>query len=127
MPYDMGNAYDEMGVRFSLFDCEQEAIRDVCQYEGERNPLFTKILGDIALKKGDKQRALREYKQCLQIAVSNNERRAISFAYNKIAAYYKDQDQPDSAIYYANKGLQESKAIGKKLTGMEAAGLLSEL
>jgi len=124
--YDMGNAYDEMERLDSAYYCEQEAIRHFAN-TGRKEPIIYKILGDIALKKGDKQRALNEYKQCLQIAVSNNERRAISFAYNKIAAYYKDQDQPDSAIYYAHKGLQESEAIGKKLTGMEAAGLLSEL
>ncbi len=124
--YDMGNAYDEMGSLDLAYYCEQEAIRHFANI-GRKEPIVYKILGDIALKKGDKQRALSEYKQCLQIAVSNNERRATSFAYNKIAAYYKDQDQPDSAIYYANKGLQESGAIGKKLTGMEAANLLSEL
>ncbi len=118
--YDMGNAYDEMDRLDSAYYCEQEAIRHFANI-GRKEPIIYKILGDIALKKGDKQRALNEYKQCLHIAISNNERRATSFAYNKIAAYYKDQDQPDSAIYYAKKGLQESEAIGKKLTGMEAA------
>ncbi len=124
--YDIGNAYDEMNRLDSAYYYEQEAIKHFSN-TGRKEPIVYKILGDIALKKGDKQEALKEYQRCLQIAILNNEHRATSFAYNKIAAYYKDQGQPDSAIYYANKGLRESEAIGKKVTSMEAANLLSEL
>jgi len=45
----------------------------------------------------------------------------------KIAAVYKNQNQPDSAIDYAGKGLEESKLISQKKTILEAAALLSEL
>ncbi|HVS92624.1 MAG TPA: ATP-binding protein [Mucilaginibacter sp.] len=124
--YDTGNAYDEMNELDSAYYYEQEAIKSFAK-TGRKEPIVYKILGDIALKKGDKQGALKQYQQCLQIAIANNESRATGFAYNKIAAFYKNENQPDSAIYYASKGLMQSEAIGKKLTSMEAANLLSEL
>jgi two-component system NtrC family sensor kinase len=124
--YDMGNAYGEMNELDSAYYYEQEAIKSFAKI-GRKEPIIYKILGDIALKQGDKQEALKQYQQCLRIAISNRESRATGFAYNKIAAFYKNEGQPDSAIYYAGKGLKESEAIGKKLTSMEAANLLSEL
>jgi two-component system NtrC family sensor kinase len=124
--YDTGNAYDEMNELDSAYYYEQKAIK-IFAKTGRKEPIIYKILGDIALKKGDKQGALKQYQQCLQIAIINNESRATGFAYNKIAAFYKNENQSDSAIYYASKGLRQSEAIGKKLTSMEAAGLLSEL
>ncbi|HEX3386632.1 MAG TPA: ATP-binding protein, partial [Mucilaginibacter sp.] len=124
--YDLGNAYNEMNKLDSAYYYEQEAIKSFAII-GRKEPIIYKILGDVALKKGDKRSALTQYQQCLRIAIANNESRATVYAYNKIAAFYKNENQPDSAIYYAGKGLSESEAIGKKLTGMEAADLLSEL
>ena len=45
----------------------------------------------------------------------------------KLLHFYKKQNPPDSAIYYARKGLEESKLISQKKTILEAASLLSEL
>ncbi|MBS1526499.1 MAG: two-component sensor histidine kinase, partial [Bacteroidetes bacterium] len=124
--FDLGNAYNEMNKLDSAYYYEQEAIKSFAKI-GRKEPIVYKILGDVALKKGDKRSALTQYQRCLRIAIANNESRATAFAYNKIAAFYKNENQPDSAIYYADKGLSESKVIGKKLTSMEAAELLSEL
>ena len=84
-------------------------------------------LGDIAMKSGSPGDALSYYQKSLRIAIKNNERRASAYAYNKIAFFYKNENQPDSAIYYAGKGLEESKLISQKKTILEAASLLSEL
>jgi len=124
--YDIGNVYNEMGRLDSAYFYEQEAIKYFAR-TGRKEPIVYKTLGDIALKRGDKKEALKQYQQSLRIAISNNERRAIGFAYNKIAVFYKNNGQRDSAIYYAGEGLRESEAIGKKVTSMEAANILSEL
>jgi tetratricopeptide (TPR) repeat protein len=79
------------------------------------------------MKSGDYVEALNFYQKGLQISIKNNERRASAGAYNKIATFYKNVNQPDSAIYYANKGLNESLAISQKTSILEAAALLSEL
>jgi len=124
--YDMGSTYNEMGLLDSAYYYEQDAIKYFGNI-GRKEPLIYKVLGDIALKRGDKKEALKQYQLGLQIAIANNERRAVGLAYIKIAVFYKTEGRPDSAIYYAGKGLKESEAIGRKVTSMEAANLLSEL
>ncbi|HZJ60421.1 MAG TPA: ATP-binding protein, partial [Chitinophagaceae bacterium] len=44
-----------------------------------------------------------------------------------IAAFYKNNNNSDSAIYYAHQGMDASRVINQKKTILEAAALLSEL
>jgi signal transduction histidine kinase len=90
-------------------------------------PLVYQTIGDIKIKSGKPAEALEFYQKSLQIALKNNERRASAYAYNKIAAFYKNTNNADSALHYAHKGLEESKVINQKKTILEAAALLSEL
>jgi hypothetical protein len=45
----------------------------------------------------------------------------------RFAAFYKNSNNADSAIYYAHQGIDESRVINQKKTILEAAALLSEL
>ena len=123
---DMGSAFEEMNQLDSAYFYEESAITTFQKYKREE-PLVYITLGDIEIKSGKPAEALSYYKKSLQISVKNNERRASAIAYNKIAEFYKNVNQPDSAIYYAVEGLEESRSISKKKTIMEAAALLSEL
>ena len=126
-------AYFDMGVAFAGLDqldsanfYEQKAIETFRKYNYEE-PLVYQTIGDIELKSGKPAEALDDYQRSLRIALEHNEPRASAYAYNKIAALYKRANNRDSAIYYAQKGLAESRVINQKKTILEAAALLYEL
>lgn len=124
--FDMGVAFEGMNQLDSANLYEQKAIETFQKYNREE-PLVYQTLGNVAMKSKKPEDALNYYQKSLQISLKNNERRASATAYNKIAVFYKNINQPDSAIYYAGKGLEESKLISQKKTIMEAAALLSAL
>src|SRR6478735_7923940 len=124
--FDIGAAFNGMNQLDSAAFYEQKAIETFQKYNHEE-PLVYQTLGEVAMKSGKPAEALHYFQKSLQIAVKNNEPRASTYAYNKIAAFYKSLHQTDSAIYYATRGLEESRLISQKKTIMEAAALLSEL
>jgi signal transduction histidine kinase len=124
--FDMGVAHAGLNQLDSAIFYEARSIETFNKYSYEE-PLVYLTLGDIKLKSGKPADALSNYQKSLQISLKKNERRASTYSYNKIAAFYKGIGQPDSAILYATKGLEESKVIAQKKTIMEAAALLSEL
>ncbi len=123
---DIAVVFEEMNQLDSAIYYEQLAIQDF-RKTGREEPQTYETLGDIKMKSGNSIEALNFYQKSLQISLNNNERRASASAYNKIASFYKNINQPDSGIYYASKGLNESKLISQKKTIQQAAALLSEL
>jgi len=123
---DMAVAFEEMNQLDSAIYYEQLAIQDF-RKTGREEPQTYETLGNIKMKSGNHTDALNFYQEGLQISIKNNERRASAEAYNKIATFYKNVNQPDSGIYYARKGFEESQLISQKKTIQEAAALLSEL
>jgi len=124
--FDMGVAFEGLNQLDSANFYEQRSIETFGKYNYEE-PLVYQTLGDIKIKSGKPGQALEYYQKSLQIALKNNERRASAYAYNKIAAFYKNSNNADSAIYYAHQGIDESRVINQKKTILEAAALLSEL
>ena len=124
--YDLGVAFKEMDHLDSALFYEQQSIGHFRKINRDE-PLVYAALGDIEMKSGKPAVALNFYKQSLQSSLKNNERRASASSYNKIAIFFKDVNKPDSAIYYATKGFEESILISKKKTIQEAAALLSLL
>ncbi|MCB9271231.1 MAG: tetratricopeptide repeat protein [Lewinellaceae bacterium] len=123
---DIAVVFEEMDQLDSAWYYVQLAIDDF-QKTGREEPQTYQTLGNIKMKSGNNAEALNFYQSGLKIAINNNERRASAEAYNKIATFYKKINQPDSGIYYARKGLEESQLISQKKTLQEAAALLSEL
>ena len=123
---DIAVVFEEMNQLDSAWYYVQLAIQDF-QKTGREEPQTYQVLGNIKMKSGNNTEALNFYQSGLQIAIKNNERRASAEAYNKIATFYIKVNQPDSGIYYARKGFEESQLISQKKTLQEAAALLSEL
>ena len=123
--YDLGVVYEQMNQLDSAFFYEQLAI-EAFSKTNRMEPWVYRILGDIEMKSGNHSGALDHYQESLQIALHNNERRALATAFNQLANYYKTIDQPDSVFFYAMKGLEESRLISQKKTILEAATLLTE-
>ena len=84
-------------------------------------------LGDIQAQKGDYVRAMDYYQKGLQLSKSNNNLRSISSIYLSIANLYKNKNQRDSSIYYAEKALSISQPVLFERNTLEASTLLSEL
>ena len=124
--YDLGYAYEEMNQLDSATYYENEAIKHFDKIS-RKEPIIYKVLGDVEMKSGNQAAALQYYQQSLRISIANNERRATAYAYNKIASFYTAIKQPDSAIYYARKGLVSATLIEQRKSIMEAAALLSTL
>jgi two-component system, NtrC family, sensor kinase len=123
---DIAVVFEAMNQLDSAQYYVQQAIENF-RKKGREEPQTYEILGNIKMKSGNYKEALNFYQKGLQISIKNNERRASAGGYNKIASFYKSINQPDSAIYYATKGLEVSMAISQKTSILEAAALLSEL
>ena len=89
--------------------------------------LAYQILGDIAVKSGRNNEALHYYKISEQNAIRGNRLRTIAGVYTSISEYFKNLNQPDSALYYAHKGLEVSQRLGQNSSSLAAAQLLSGL
>jgi two-component system, NtrC family, sensor kinase len=124
--FDMGVAFAGLNQLDSADFYENKSIETFAKYNYEE-PLVYQTLGDIKMKSGNVASAGEYYKKSLAISQRKNESRALAYAYNKVASFYKNTNQPDSAIYYAQKGLEESRLINQKKTILEASALLSEL
>jgi two-component system, NtrC family, sensor kinase len=124
--FDMGAAFAGLNALDSAIFYEQKSIETFAKYNYEE-PLVYQVLGDIKMKSGNLAEALSYYQRSLALSLNKNEPRALSFAFNKIASFYKEINKPDSAIYYASKGLEESKKINQKRTILDASALLSQL
>jgi two-component system, NtrC family, sensor kinase len=123
---DMGIVYIELNQLDSAVFCESKAY-NAFQKINWQDPLIYVTLGDVKIKSANYDEAFSFYKKGLLVAIANNERRSSASVYNKIALFYKDLKESDSAIYYAKKGLEESQSISQKKTILEAAQLLSGL
>ncbi|WP_336517125.1 ATP-binding protein [Pollutibacter soli] len=123
---DLAIVFEEMNQLDSAMFYDEQAMKDFKKIDREE-PQVYEIWGNIKMKTGNKAEALAFYKKSLQVSLKNNERRSSSSAYIKLASYFKEILQPDSAIYYAQKGLEQSILISQKKTIQEAASLLSLL
>jgi len=123
---DMGIVYTEMNQLDSSVFCESKALNAFHKINWQ-DPLIYETLGDVKIKSGNYDEALSFYQKGLLVALANNERRSSASVYNKLALFYKDLKESDSAIYYAKKGLEVSESISQKKTILEAAQLLSGL
>ena len=121
---DIGVVFEEMNQLDSAKHYLQRSI-EMFRKTNHEEPLVYETFGNIMMKLGNNKEALNYYQKSLQIALENNERRASALAYNKIASFYKEMNQPDSGIYYAIKGLKESEMISQKKTILQAAALLA--
>jgi signal transduction histidine kinase len=124
--FDIGVAFTGLNQLDSANIYELKAIETFRKFNYEE-PLVYQVLGDIKMQSGSHSEALDYYRKSLVVSLSKNESRALAYAYNKMASFYKKTNQPDSAIYYAQKGLAESRSINQKKTILEASALLSEL
>ena len=90
-------------------------------------PLQISNLGKLEFMQGHSQKAMEYARQAIQLCKKGNDHRSAGTIYNTLATYFKDMNQPDSAIYYSKIGLAESQSIALKEGILSNSRLLAEL
>ena len=90
------------------------------------SPVITMFMGKLQFQMGNQQLAMEYLQKSIQSHIQNNQGRALSEAYNIYAGFFKKRNQPDSAIYYAKKGLAEAQYISYKQEILLASNILAE-
>ncbi len=84
-------------------------------------------IGQIEFLLGHHQKAMEYSHKAIQLCKQNNDHRTAGTVYYTFATYFKDVNQPDSAIYYSKIGLAESQIIDFKDGILRNSRLLAEL
>jgi two-component system NtrC family sensor kinase len=120
---NMGNAFEKMSQLDSALHYEQQAYREMLRAGNGINPIVFRNLGNIQAKLGNDRLAMDYYQKSLPLSIG----RVKAIVLNLTAKLYQKEKQLDSSMYYAQRGLDESKLTNYKLGILEAGTLLSEL
>ena len=96
-----------------------------------KGPLIIKIypltLGELQFLKGDYADAYKNVRKCIVISQETNDHGFQSRGYIALSTFFKTQNQVDSSIINAKKGLREATLVDYKSEMLEASTLLAEL
>ncbi|RZS93177.1 tetratricopeptide repeat-containing sensor histidine kinase [Aquimarina brevivitae] len=70
-------------------------------------------LGSVYTEQGNFPKALEFYNKALEIT-EKSENVNIEYLYSNLGIFYKNNNQPNKALFYFKKGLQKYRAIGNK-------------
>ncbi|MCP1381231.1 ATP-binding protein [Runella salmonicolor] len=122
----IGNAFEKMNQLDSALYYGQQAYEEMARAGNGINPIVFTNLGNIQAKLGNNRLAMEYYRKSLQVQGEDGRQVTGSFL-NQIAQLYQKENQLDSSIYYAQKGLAESKLNSSKQGILASSTLLSEL
>ncbi len=83
-------------------------------------------MGTIQFQMGNHSLGFEYLHKSISLLLTIDDHRTFSDAYTTLAGFFKVTNQPDSCIYYGNKGLTEAQAIGYQKGILNAADLLAE-
>jgi len=95
-------------------------------YVYDAYPPWYNLRARVYLKQNKPDLALADFRTSLAMTLSNNEVFHTSNTYNDISSYYKNINQPDSVIYYAEKGLAEANKISYIQGISDASAILAD-
>ncbi|MFS8083561.1 MAG: ATP-binding protein, partial [Ginsengibacter sp.] len=90
-------------------------------------PPVLMFFGDLQFRMGNRDKGIELLNQSALINEKNNDHYTGGNTYNALAVIYKKLNQPDSAIYYAQKALSEAELVDRKSQMIISANLLAEL
>jgi signal transduction histidine kinase len=123
---DLGMIYQQMGHPDSALYYAQHAFEKINLIEDLSVEVY-RVLGNIQAMKGNKNNALSYYQKGIQVGLKINDFRTISFIYANMAEMFRQMNQPDSSIYYAEKGVEYGEVISYKKGILLSGNLLSQL
>ena len=123
---NIGQSYNEMNQLDSAFYYLQESYKATLNSEFW-HPVSLYLFSDCLFKRGEHKKALEYIHQSLELTDKSGDRFTNADACTYIARFFKELSQPDSVIYYAKKGLANSKAADFKIGIVKTSKLLAEL
>ncbi|MDB5140973.1 MAG: hypothetical protein JWR12_2889, partial [Mucilaginibacter sp.] len=111
---NLGRAYLDINKidSASMFENEAEALA-INTRQKKYLGIILCNLGDIAIKKGDKEKGKQFYNEGVRVAIEQNNRAGLTRNYLKLSDYYLTQKEKDSSVYYAIKTLETFKTLGQ--------------
>lgn len=123
---DLGTIYLQLNKPDTALHYVQHSFEKINLIEDLSVEVF-RVLGNIQALKGDPHGASDYFAKGIQTGLKINDYRTISFIYANMASMFKQLNKPDSAIYYAKKGVEYGQIISYKKGLFLSANLLSEL
>jgi len=124
--YFMANNY----LHLNQLDSAQKRL-ELLEKKHDLNPYWISpinmLRGNLAVKRGEYQQAILHFHKSLTISIAENSLRGAATASNSIAEIYMNLYRPDSAIYYAKKGLEFGEMLSYTNRILAASSLLAEL
>jgi two-component system NtrC family sensor kinase len=105
----IGDSYSEINRLDSALFYMQKTYKETLNDHWHRTVLL--YLGDVLFKMGDHQTAFAYLHQSVVLNEKNNDDYNSADACKTVARFFKETSQPDSAIFYAKKGLAHAQAI----------------
>ncbi len=90
------------------------------------HPVFSMFFGDLQFRMGKRESGIKYLLESLRF-FEHETPYGLSDVCKMLARCYRDMYMTDSAIYYAEKGLDAARSIGFKFSVLETSKLLSEL
>ncbi len=109
----LGDSYSEMNRLDSAFFYIQKIYNETLN--DHLHPTVLLYLGDVLFKMGNHQQAFAYLRQSVMLTEKNKDDYDSADACKTIARFFKETNQPDSAIFYAKKGLAHAQAFGFRM------------
>ncbi len=120
MTYEYMNNPDSALVHIEQAELRQDYIQDLY-------PEVNRVFGNIYARKGETQKALFYYTKGINAGMKLNDYRTSSFIYSDAARMFRQLNQLDSSISYAEKGVAYGQKASYKKGILFSATILSEL
>jgi signal transduction histidine kinase len=133
--YNRGKAYDYLVSCMAYIERKHpdsawyflNKSGELVSYIKDYMPDFLLWRGEAYLLKGNKDSALANWKEGLQMGFSMHYYRAVSMIYYYMGTMYRQMNRPDSSIIYAKKGLEFAEKASNRKNILLSSRLLFEL
>ncbi|HJP62085.1 MAG TPA: ATP-binding protein [Mucilaginibacter sp.] len=109
----IGDAYSQMNRLDSAFFFVNKVYKETLN--DDYHPAVLLYLGDVLFKMGEREKAFAYLRESVMLTEKNKDDYDGADACKTIARFFKETNQPDSAIFYAKKGLAHAQAIGFRM------------
>ena len=125
---DKGKSYEELGILDSAYSYLQECLAKIySMYKKDMSGGVQAEMGIIYSKMGKKDLAEDFFRKSIQLNIEEKSIRLLARAYCEYAEHFDRFHQPDSAIYYALKGLDLDQRFKLLVQELHASTLLAKL
>jgi signal transduction histidine kinase len=130
-----GVAIEYMNLAITHYDTRQidsagyygfKALKEINHLEDVAAEVY-RILGDISTADNKRNEGLMYYNKGIETGMANDDYRTLSYLYSDMAAMYRNQNQRDSTIYCAEKGIRYGQLSSYKKGIMLSGNILSEI